>query len=63
MQFGDIPLNLRPSAQFSPIPRAHPSGMLKKGRVLSPADIEKLKSAGITSIIAARLADQRCARR
>ncbi len=55
MQFGEIPLDLAAGAILAHSTRT-PSGMLKKGRTLSPADVDKLRAAGVTAVIAARLA-------
>lgn len=55
MQFGEIPLQDAVGAILAHSTRT-PQGMLKKGRVLSDADIAKLRAAGVTTVIAARLA-------
>ena len=54
MQFGDIPLEQAEGAILAHSTRTR-SGVLKKGRVLSCADVTKLRAAGIISVIAARL--------
>ena len=56
MQFGDIPLDQAVGAILAHSTRT-PAGMLKKGRTLSADDVEKLRATGVTSVIAARLAD------
>ena len=56
MQFGDIPLDKALGAILAHSTRT-PGGMLKKGRTLSAADIEKLRASGVNTVIAARLAD------
>jgi len=50
VKFGAIPLGEAAGAVL-----AHSVGGLKKGRVLSAADVEKLRAAGSTSVVAARL--------
>jgi molybdenum cofactor cytidylyltransferase len=55
MQFGEIPLNDALGAILAHSTRTA-GGVLKKGRALSAADIEKLRQTGVTSVMAARLA-------
>ncbi len=54
MNFGDIPLAQAIGSILAHSTRT-PAGMLKKGRVLSAADVEALGQAGRTSVVAARL--------
>ena len=54
MQFGEMPLDTAIGAILAHSTRTA-SGMLKKGRVLSAADVAKLRAGGVTSVIAARL--------
>ena len=54
MQFGDIPLDDAIGAILAHSTRT-PGGILKKGRRLSAVDVAKLRAAGRTTIIAARL--------
>ena len=55
MQFGSIPLEQALGAILAHSTRTA-QGMLKKGHVLSAADITKLRASGVTEVIAARLA-------
>ncbi|TAJ24492.1 MAG: hypothetical protein EPO67_23395, partial [Reyranella sp.] len=54
MKFGDTPIDEATGAILAHSWRA--SGVnFSKGRVLSGEDVEKLKAAGVSSIVAARL--------
>ncbi len=55
MQFGEIPLRDACGAILAHSTRTA-QGVLKKGRVLTDADVAKLQAAGVTTVIAARLA-------
>jgi molybdenum cofactor cytidylyltransferase len=59
MQFGQVPIENAEGVTLAHSVTAHnPSGgtrVLKKGRVLSSADVQALSEAGVTSITAARL--------
>ncbi|MCX7345138.1 MAG: 4-diphosphocytidyl-2C-methyl-D-erythritol kinase, partial [Alphaproteobacteria bacterium] len=55
MKFGELPVAEAEGAILAHSVR-HGSGIFKKGRVLSPADVSALRSAGVDSVFAARLA-------
>lgn len=54
MQFGDVPIEKAEGAILAHSVRAG-GAKLAKGRVLSDADVNALRAAGITSVVAARL--------
>jgi molybdenum cofactor cytidylyltransferase len=55
MKFGQIPVGEAEGAILAHSVK-HASGVFRKGRVLSPADVEALAASGVESVFAARLA-------